>query len=169
MSASSVQGRTPWNGRHVLAMLVAGFAIVFAVNGMMAYLAVSTFSGLDGEDSYRRGIDYNATIAEAQRQTSLGWSAQLDALPERKGMELVLTDRTGAPVAGLTVSGVLGRASTNRFDRAVTLLATAPGHYQAAFPAALDPGAWVATLTAVSAAAGADAVRFQLRQRLWLK
>ena len=157
------------SGKHVLAVFVAMFGTIFAVNGYMAYMAISTFSGVDGEDSYRRGLDYNTTIAAASQQEALGWTANVAALPQRQGLELVVTDKSGLPMTGQTVHGVIARPSTNRFDRAVTLLETAPGHYQTTFVSPLETGNWIADLTVTSPISAREATHFQLRQRLWLK
>jgi len=170
MSIASVAAKRIISGRQVLLVLASAFAVVFAVNFYMAYLAISTFSGLDGGgDAYRAGVDYNRTIAESEAQTALGWTAHFSSAPDRKGFDFELVDRAGAPVHGLIVAGKLERPSTDRFDRKLTFVESTPGRYLAAFDAPIDPGNWVVSLTAVVDASTATFQRFQFRQRLWLK
>ena len=65
-------------GRQVLWILVAAFGVVFAVNGMMAWLAEKSFPGLVSNDAYREGLEYNRTIAARQAQAALGWQADVE-------------------------------------------------------------------------------------------
>jgi nitrogen fixation protein FixH len=65
------------NGRHVLIGLVAFFGAMLIANGMFIYLAVATFSGSDTSDAYRKGLNYNETLEEAQRQAERGWLAEV--------------------------------------------------------------------------------------------
>ena len=64
-------------GRHVLLGLVGFFGLIFLVNGIFAYYAIATFGGGDTSDPYRKGLNYNETVAEAARDAELGWKAQL--------------------------------------------------------------------------------------------
>ena len=42
-------------GRHVIIILLSVFGVVFAVNGLFAYYAVSGFPGVETKDAYRGG------------------------------------------------------------------------------------------------------------------
>ena len=64
-------------GRHVLLGLVAFFGLIFLVNGVFIYYALSTFGGGDTSDPYRKGLHYNDTLAEAAREAEQGWDAKL--------------------------------------------------------------------------------------------
>ena len=61
------------NGYHVTAMFVAFFAIVIAVNLLMAHFATSTFGGALAENGYVASQDYNRFIADSEAQAKLGW------------------------------------------------------------------------------------------------
>lgn len=65
--------RKPFTGRHMTAILVAGFGVVFAVNFTMASLASSTFGGVVVENSYVASQHFNRWLDEAAREKSLGW------------------------------------------------------------------------------------------------
>ena len=58
----------PWTGRTVLTALLITFGIVFAVNGVFVYFAVSTWPGLSQSDAYEKGLRYNEVIRAALAQ-----------------------------------------------------------------------------------------------------
>ena len=62
-----------FTGKHFLIFIVSFFVVIIAANGMMAYFAIDTFSGLETDDAYRKGRDYNRTLELAQKQAELGW------------------------------------------------------------------------------------------------
>nr|PZN88171.1 MAG: nitrogen fixation protein FixH [Pseudomonadota bacterium] len=164
MSAKRSEGLT---GRHVLIGVLAFFGTVFLANGIFLYSALSTYTGVVADEPYRKGLHYNKRIAAAERQESLGWSAETKLVPE-EGLSLVLRDRNGRPVSGLFVSGVVGRPSTNRHDRKVTLIEVEPGRYAAPIEE-LSPGAWLVDLQAVWIGTGDKEPVYRLRKREWVK
>jgi nitrogen fixation protein FixH len=164
MLQRSSQGIT---GRHVLVMLLTFFGIIFAVNGVFIYSALSTYSGVVAQEPYRRGLQYNARIAAAAKQDELGWRE--DTRLAGQDLTLFLHDAKQAPVAGLDVSGVIGRPSTDRHDIPVALREVQPGQYVAQFDT-LDAGAWIITLNASEAKPGSgQTIVYRVRKRLWLK
>lgn len=72
----TVQTRRPFNGRHMTAILVAGFGVVVAVNVTMATLASTTFGGIVVENSYVASQDFNRWLDEAAKEKALGWRLQ---------------------------------------------------------------------------------------------
>ena len=60
MSDTTIGPSAPLNGWMVLAMLGGFFAVVFAVNGLMAYDAISTFRGEVAPHPYEDGLAYNS-------------------------------------------------------------------------------------------------------------
>jgi nitrogen fixation protein FixH len=162
MSAKAAHTLT---GRSVLAMFLAFFGIVFAVNAYFVASAISTYTGVVAQEPYRKGLAYNLRIEADERQALLGWTANLTA--ERAGAaRLALLNRNGAPVAGLIVTAIVSRPSTDHFDGKLTFTETEPGHYETT-PIALDGGSWIVALSARENAAAQPV--FQLRRRLWLK
>lgn len=154
-------------GKHVLFAVLAFFGTVFLANGIFLYAALSTYTGVVAQEPYRKGLHYNQRIAAAERQEQLGWSTEV-ALRPGAGLSLEVRDRDGRPVSNLLISGVLGRPSTNRHDRSVTLSEVEPGRYTV--PAdALSPGAWLVNLEAVWVGTGDKEPVYRLRKRLWLK
>ncbi|WP_043978511.1 FixH family protein [Novosphingobium sp. P6W] len=65
--------RKPFTGRHMTAILVAGFGVVVAVNFTMAGLASLTFGGVVVENSYVASQHFNRWLDEAEKEKALGW------------------------------------------------------------------------------------------------
>lgn len=125
-------------GRHVLAMLLAFFGVIIAVNLTMAYLANSTWSGLVVANGYVASQSFGRDLARAEAQEALGWTVNL--APERGGLRMSFAGPTGAAIDGLTITGALQRPVTDREDQPLAFSALGGGAYQA--PANLAPGVW---------------------------
>lgn len=149
-------------GRHVLIGLVVFFGVMFVANGLLVYYAVSTFSGGDRPNPYRSGLDYNATIAEAEQQAALGWTAKADYDGNAGRITLHFTDSAAAPVTGLSLSGKLARPAVDTYDRAVTFREWREGFYVS--DVALPAGNWVLSVES-SKQEGASPI-YRLKKRL---
>ena len=57
-------------------IFVGGFLVIAAVNGVMIWLAVDTFTGIATERHYEKGLAYNQALAAAEVQAALGWTAE---------------------------------------------------------------------------------------------
>lgn len=130
-------------GWHVLAMMLAFFGTVIAVNVIFAVVAVRSFPGEDVRRSYLQGIQYNETLAQRREQAALGWRATAGLSPngESAVLEVVLRDRAGAPIDGATLAGELQWPATDAFDRTATFEAIGSGRYVARLDD-LRPGRW---------------------------
>ena len=161
-------GVKPITGRHVFWGFVVFFGAIFAMNGVFAYYAISTHTGLDTTSAYRRGLDYNARQKAEQRQTRLGWTPTLTVAATDDRVSLQLKDRNGQPVPYLIVTALLGRPVTTEFDHKLVLKEVSPGVYEADFEK-LQPGNWVISIKAEDQTKSNDKVVYRLRKRLWLK
>ena len=47
-------------------IFVGAMAVVVVVNGILAWLAVGTWTGIETEDHYRKGLAYNENLAAEQ-------------------------------------------------------------------------------------------------------
>jgi nitrogen fixation protein FixH len=150
-------------GRQVLVTVVAFFAAIFLMNGVLIYWAVATSSGLVASEPYRKGLHYNERIAAGERQSQLGWSDKLEVTRDGS-MVLLLTDKAGRPVSGLKVETILGRPATSREDIRTTMVEVAPGRYEA-HTAALAAGTWLVALEARDHST--DPI-YRIRRRIWL-
>ncbi|KAB2913361.1 MAG: FixH family protein [Hyphomicrobiaceae bacterium] len=153
-------------GRHVLLAMVVFFGIVFAVNGIFLYSALSTYTGVVAQEPYRKGLQYNQRIGEGAKQDALGWRE--DVRVDRQGVTLRLVDRDGQPVTGLKVAGFIGRPSTNQQDIRVALREANAGIYSVQLET-LQAGSWIVNLEASPFVADKDEVTYRTRKRIWLK
>ena len=55
-------------------IFVAFFAVIIAVNLVYIYLAKSTWRGVETENSYQKGLNYNEVLKQEKKQQELGWS-----------------------------------------------------------------------------------------------
>ncbi len=151
-------------------IFVAAMGVVVAVNGVLVYFALSTWTGLETKDYYVRGLQYNQALAASRDQDARGWQARLsfDAVGEPAGGErqgtlsVVFTDRDGAPLEDLSVTAMLVRPTHEGHDATVTLEHQGDGLYAGVVRVALA-GQWDARILAHRG----DGT-FQTRQRLFL-
>ena len=70
-------------GIHVLMWLMGFFGLMFAVNGVFLFHAITSFPGEDIQKSYLQGINYNDKLKDRALQMDRGWTAQM-GLESRK-------------------------------------------------------------------------------------
>lgn len=160
-------GNDGWtlNGWHVLASLVAFFGVMIAANGVFLYFAVTTFTGIETADAYRKGVAYNASLEEARQLDKLGWQGTLKATSDR--IEFVLKNADGQPVRGVRVEGRVGRPATDTFDQSVAFEDDGSGLYRSE-PLQLAPGNWIVAVEAHDPVDAGSSPRYRLKDRLWL-
>lgn len=144
--AATIKGRKAkrgWTGFHTLAALVAFFGVIFTVNGIMTYIALSTFSGIETQNAYQTGRDYNERLEAAAVQQALGWQVSFDEVfaATSEGADAAVfvrvLDADGAALTGLEGELTFWRPVVRGEDVVSVLTETAPGVYsaQAALPA----------------------------------
>mgnify|MGYP002278068560 CR=1 FL=1 len=138
----------PLTGRHVLAIIVAFFLVIFAVNGVFLYVSLRSHPGVTTEDAYRKGIGYNRELEEADRQHALGWKATVAV--ENGAISIRLTDADGAPLHGVRVTVDCRRPTHDGEDRTFRLREYDAGLYRAK-DAVLPTGRWVLRFDIVDA------------------
>lgn len=144
-------------GRKVFMITASAFAVIIAVNIVMAVQAVRTFPGLEVKNSY---VASQVFEAERAAQKALGWTlAESYADGE---LRLSFRDADGLPVRverlAATVGRTTGAASDLRPD-----FTWRNGDYVAA--ADLAPGKWMILLEAFAA----DGARFHQRLDLMVR
>ncbi|MGH1421564.1 MAG: FixH family protein [Hyphomonas sp.] len=126
-------------GWHVLMWMLGFFGIMFAVNGVFLYQALTSFPGEDVEKSYLQGLNYNDTLNARAAQEALGWTA---AIGVEDGMLIVaISDDANVPVSGLNLSGTIHRQSTTKNDMILQFSALGNETYAAPIPG-LGQGLW---------------------------
>jgi nitrogen fixation protein FixH len=98
-------------GRKVFAIFAGLFGLIIAVNAVMAYSAISTFPGLEVQNSYVASQGFNDRLAD---QRALGWEVRVEVAGGELRVHVTDPDGTPAEVAGL--SATLGRATHTRDD-----------------------------------------------------
>lgn len=153
-------------GRHVLACVVAFFAVIFAANFVLVKLALDTLPGTDVDSAYRASLAYGGEIAAAHAQEQRGWrvAAHVERAPANAARVLIeARDATDAPLAGLSFSAQLARPTDRRIDRTVTISDRGGGVYGGEV-ADIPPGQWNLVIEATR---GSDRV-FQSKNRVML-
>ena len=138
----------PITGKHVFWSLVVFFGVIIIVNGIMVYFATDTFTGIETENAYKKGLSYNDTLEDAARQHELGWQITITTTPHWQNVgQLTLTaiNKHGHPLRALTGQVTFRRPTHEGHDRQFTLTEIAPGRYSTPTPLTL-PGQWDMTI-----------------------
>ena len=124
-------------GYHILAMFVAFFGVVIAVNLFMARQAISTFGGVVVENSYVASQHFNRWLDEAQTEQALGWKA---SLVRGSGDRVVMT-LAGIPAGAVPSVAAVARHPLGRMpDHKLVFAALGDGRFVSTTP--LPAGRW---------------------------
>ena len=126
-------------GWHVLAMLVAFFGVIFAVNGVFVYYSQVSWTGLLPGNGYEASIKYNKEAARLRAMLAKGWRTKV-LVPKDGRIIIALTDKSGEPVTSLKVTARVMRPVGTQDDQALTFTEKGLGRYVA--DTALATGAW---------------------------
>lgn len=127
-------------GHHFLIGLVCFFGMIFLVNGVLAYFALTTFDGIENPQANRNGKNFKEIQQNAQAQIALGWQTEFDTQVETIGDTLALTviatlnDNTQAPLDGLTTTIALWHPTTQKMDVTRPMTPLGNGQYRASLP-----------------------------------
>jgi nitrogen fixation protein FixH len=152
-------------GRMVLVGLVAFFAVVVGVNGLMTYAAISTFGGVETESSYRAGLAFANEIKSAQAQDARHWNVTAKAAIEGDAtvVEVTARDAAGRPVPDLAATARLVHPTDRRGDHSVPLAGAGSGVFHGETVAAAGQWDLVIELSR-------DGERlFRSKNRVWLR
>jgi len=131
MTAQAGPAKPPFavKGWHVAAGVVAFFVVVIGVDAAFLVTAYRTHPGQVAPRPYEAGLIYNAELERLRVQDALGWRAGVEA--RQGGLNVLMQDREGRPLAGLKVSATLQRPATEQGRAEIVLEETAPGEYGA--------------------------------------
>jgi nitrogen fixation protein FixH len=124
-----------FTGRHMAAVFVGGFAIIIAVNLLMASIAVGSFHGTVVDNSYVASQKYNAWLKQASAAKALGWQA----VAERRTDGRVQVETIAVPI-GAQMTATAERPLGKRDDRALTFMPQGKGRWVSR--ESLAPGRW---------------------------
>lgn len=136
-------------GHHVLFWLLGFFGLMFVVNGVFLWAALSSFPGEDVRHSYLQGLQFNKTIESFKHQQDMAWKAELGLVEEPDGDVLIarILDADGLALPSRNVTVELRRAATQDSDILLDMQPVGSGEYRAALPV-LTKGAWHVALNA---------------------
>jgi nitrogen fixation protein FixH len=127
----------------VLMCLIAFFAVVVGVNGVMVMAAVSTFSGIETRNAYQAGLAFANEEAAARAQEHRHWrvNATLHHQPGGEtAVELTAHDKADLPLRGLEALVSFAHPTDRRLDHVVAMHAAGLGRYAGISTPA--PGQW---------------------------
>lgn len=144
-------------------IFVGGFGVVLAVNGALAYFATTTFTGLQTENAYEKGLAYNKTLDQARAQDEMGWTVDVKVEPvagqaHQSLVVVAYRDRQGRPLDGMAVTARMIRPTSKGHDRDAVLAEVTPGTYGTTVDLPLE-GLWDMTLAAAGKEASHQIVR----------
>src|SRR5947207_7941077 len=83
--STAVATKEVLTGRKVLAIVLAFFGVIIAVNVTMSVLAVETLSGTEVSSAYNASLAYQHEIDAAQRQSDRRWNVSAAAKRDAAG------------------------------------------------------------------------------------
>ncbi len=120
-------------------VFVAGMTLVICVNAGMVFTALDSFSGLETDGHYRKGLAYNENLAGAKAQAERGW--RMTYAFDERGLAVEFADRNGNPLEGLEVQAELIRPTHQGHDVGAQLAHQGAGVYRGSLAPPL-PGQW---------------------------
>jgi nitrogen fixation protein FixH len=129
----SVKRPRELTGRAVLLSLVAFFAVVFAVNGVLVKAATSTFGGVEVQSSYKAGLMFETEVARARAQDDLRWRVDGHVARNAAGdavLDVSVRDAQGKPVPGIVAEARLAHPANERLDRDIDLRPAGAGNFR---------------------------------------
>lgn len=147
----------PRRGRWIPWAFAGAMGLVVAVNMVLVYFAITTFTGVTVTRSYERGRGYDTVLAEAARQDALGWTAEVSL--EGGRLRVTAADRDGSPVFGRIEGGLLRPLEGTMIP--LVFLPSGGGRWTAEVEAP-KRGQWEARLTLF----GPNEAAFDIRRRV---
>jgi nitrogen fixation protein FixH len=141
----SVMAERPFTGRKFLAILVGAFVVVMAVNGLLVWYALTSWTGLVSDSAYQEGLGFDRILAESKAEAALGWKAAI-AYDGSGRLTVRMVDSQARPLAGLRLAAQFLRPTSEGHDRDLPLTEVSPGSYAAVLRLPL-PGQWDVRVT----------------------
>ena len=138
-----------FTGWHMLAILIAFFGTVIAVNFVMAWYATRTFGGTVVDNSYVASQEFNRWLAQASAQRRLGWTNHVE-LDAGRHVTIAASAADGRPLAELSATGVARHPLGRETDIPLRFVREGAGSLRTIGP--LPAGRWLVHLTVRSGA-----------------
>ena len=138
MTQRATAGKTMTNSkRSSIPFWFAGcFAVVLLANGILVYFALNSWTGLEAEQPYSKGLAYNRILETEKQQAALGGRVVLefapdDSAPQAGTVILKAADSDGLPLDGARAEIRFIRPTHEGYDRDLILESRGGGLYQA--------------------------------------
>jgi nitrogen fixation protein FixH len=131
-----------FTGRHMLAIMIAFFGTIVAVNLTMAMFATRTFGGVVVANSYVASQRFNSWLAAARVQDGLGWQTSVASDETRRVTVAVAAG--GRPMTGMMVTGFARHPLGREADVPLRFVASGAGTVRSVDP--LPRGRWLVHL-----------------------
>lgn len=128
-----------FTGRDMAGILIGFFAVVIAVNILMATLASRTFGGLVVENSYVASQKFNGWLAQARSEKALGWT--LAAMRGSDGHVAVRLAKDGGMIGGAQLTGRVRHPLGQVPERTLSFTPRADAGYESR--ETLPAGRWI--------------------------
>lgn len=136
---NTADGGREFTGWHMLAIMVAFFSVIIAVNLTMAFFARSSWTGMVAENTYIGSRQFSEKAAEGRAQAALGWKTELAIVGGRVSYRL--NDGLGNVVAARQATAKFRRPAHVSEDRQVALTPQPDGTLTASIE--LGDGLWI--------------------------
>jgi nitrogen fixation protein FixH len=133
-----------FTGWHMLAVMVAFFGVVIAVNIVMAVYANTSWTGLVVQNGYVASQEFNEKTAEARAQAARGWKDALEIEPGT--VSFALNDAAGSSVEAKSVTVTFRRPVYESEDETFQLARQSNGAFAATHN--VRDGLWVVEIDA---------------------
>lgn len=127
--------------KWVLFAFLGFFGVIFAVNAVFIYSALSSQTGVVTEKPYEKGLAYNDTLQQAKNQPKINEKASYD----NAVLRWLLRDEAGRHIKNAVVTARLVRSVKEGYDFDVEMAYKGDGVYEVSLDLPLK-GAWVAQL-----------------------
>lgn len=164
MTDADTPRRKVFTGWHALACFVGFFGLMFAVNGVFLYQAITSFPGEDVKKSYLQGLNYNDALATRAEQADTGWRAEMGVDGEQ--FIFRLKDEQGNPVGGQHANVTFRRLTRTQDDTSLDLQGVEVGEFVVSIEA-LSSGRWEAIVNVYETAS--NELRFTAHKSVQMK
>lgn len=130
------RGFTGW---HMLGIMCLFFGVIITVNIIMAYSAISSWSGLVVQNSYVASQEFNEKAITGKEQAALQWETIIDY--KNGAFSYHLTDQNGTPIEATNAVAHFKRPVGDANDTTVTMTQVETGKFISEVD--LGEGAWI--------------------------
>lgn len=96
-------------------------------------IAVKTFSGVQTENAYQKGVDFDKIHNQEIYDKDIGWKVKLHLNDLQNKIQLDLSDKVNVPITGAKIQAKIISPVTAKFDQALFLKEVSEGKYEANF------------------------------------